>query len=158
MVRSTVRSEGFRLVAGSLLLAVIVWEALSVLYPGRAVSIPLWYCNLSNGPCHTVFPGRMSLDITPRPIVPGDVHSISFASSDSSIERVEVELSSVDLDMGTATAELKRRGDAFVGEAQIPVCVHSTLKWRALLTVHARGSVQRISFYWKNRREKRPPN
>lgn len=156
-IRRLFRSDSFRMIAGSLALAILVWELLSILYPGRSLSVPLWICNLSEGPCQVFLPDRMILDVTPRPIVAGDLHHIRFLTADNEAARVEVELSSVDLDMGTAHAELKRMGDAFEGEVQMPVCVHSTLKWQALVTVYAKGSVQRMTFYWKNRRQKTVP-
>lgn len=141
--------SGVRLILAMMLLVGGVWALLFTVFPDRSIAVPVAYCNLNQGPCATHLFSRMTLVISPRPILTGESHTAVLLIDNASIERAELEVSAVDLDMGTSVTALVKTHFGFIGRVRVPACVHGNLTWKARLILHRKDSDSVTSFYWK---------
>lgn len=93
-------------------------------------------CDLHSTACKVDFPqrGSVSLSITPQPIPVVQPLKIVVETAISGVEDMHVDFSGVDMNMGQNIFRLTRVAPGrYEGEAMLPVCVRSRMKWEAKL-------------------------
>ena len=114
-------------------------------------------CDLNASPCAAELPhgGRVELAITPRPIPLVRPLTVSARVTGIEAERVDIEFSGVDMDMGDNRATLVAEGaggtsdHTYRASAMLPVCVSGRMDWRATLRVRSGGRESALAFvFW----------
>lgn len=117
------------------------WPLLNPEVSGRA---PLnTECDLREQPCTVSFPagGQVQLAVSPAGIPAVRPLSLSVRLSELPMpERVEVDFSGVDMEMGFNRVELLRLTDPepekWFGQGMLPVCVRDRMVWEARVLLH----------------------
>ncbi len=65
---------------------------------------------------------------------------------DIQANRVEVDFSGVEMNMGFNRVELNRDADGFSGKAMLPVCVWDAMEWEAQVLIHTRDGLVSVPF------------
>jgi hypothetical protein len=131
--------------AGLLLLAVAglaAYKAWPLLFPEVSVTAVLDPdCDLRAGACSSVLSdgARVSLSIEPRDLPVVKPLSLTVTVEGLQPQRVEVDFSGVDMNMGLNRAVLESRGEGlFHGKGMLPVCVSEAMEWEAKVLLHTR--------------------
>jgi protein SCO1 len=118
-------------------LAVVVGAsmALWVALKRPAPSVAEQPCDLNEGPCRASLEGGASVEVTvqPRPIPLLKPLRIEARFAGGRASDVVLTATSETMDMGVTKVPLLLAGEAFVGEASLPVCASDTLRWTARL-------------------------
>ncbi len=138
--RSTSRVWGLVLV---LCLGVIA-SAWIKLKPGEApapsqTAHPDLRCKLSREACGARLPNGavVRLEIQPLGIPLAKPLLLKVTTDGLTADRVEVDFSGVDMDMGYNRVTLERRHErSFKGPAMLPVCVRASMTWEAKVLLH----------------------
>ena len=112
-------------------------------------------CDLGRGPCVATFDDRrfIRLQLGPRPLSPSGPLRAVVDSAGFTARSAFIEFNGVDMDMGLIrNALLGTGGGSFTGDLVLPVCIRQRMRWRAVVTVHARDGVYRASFDFEIRR------
>lgn len=143
------RSSRFRMVAIAValtlmaLIATALWFA-PALRPDVSIRAPLTACDLAANPCEAELPGgaRIRLAVTPRPIPVMERIRLAVDLQGVAAERVEVDFSGVDMNMGFNRFVLLGQGDGpYVGEGVLPVCTRNRMEWEATVLVETDGKL-----------------
>lgn len=121
-------------------LVVVVGYKLSPMLLPRAdlVVEPDPACNLQREDCAVRLPdgGTVELSVGTRPIPLVKSFPLEVRTRGLAAERVEVDFSGVDMEMGFNRPQLAARGDGrFAGDATLPVCVTGRMVWQATVLV-----------------------
>lgn len=126
-----------------LLLAVVVVAWIKVgpaLHPEAvAIASSQGSCELRKGPCDAVFPNgsRVAFEISPRHIPAVERLKLTVSTQSVDAQRVEVDFSGVDMNMGFNRVTLDSIGKgAFAGSGMLPVCVRARMTWEAKVLLH----------------------
>ena len=96
-------------------------------------------CNLRRGPCQAVFPDGASVafEIRPRHIPAVRNLQLSVRTQGIDADRVEVDFSGADMNMGFNRVVLQPIGPGeFSGTGMLPVCVRARMTWDAKVLLH----------------------
>jgi hypothetical protein len=96
-------------------------------------------CDLGRTDCSVEFPhhGTLSLDLGPRPLIANAPLAARLTVQEGpQPDSVVLELTGVDMDMGTWNFPLERSGDAvFTGSLTLPACIRRQMRWRIEIQV-----------------------
>jgi hypothetical protein len=111
-----------------------------MLYPDLVMEIPADpACDLRSGPCASSFGDDASvlLSIEPRDIPLVKPLQIEVDLQGVAADRVEVDFSGVDMDMGFNRVKLEALGGGRYGAKGIlPVCVRDSMEWEAKVLIN----------------------
>ncbi|MDY0011887.1 MAG: hypothetical protein RBS40_03220 [Rhodocyclaceae bacterium] len=128
-----------------------------LLVPGEPpvpVELPLSACDLNLGACQGVLPhgGRFTLSLGPRPIPVAVPLEVEARFEDIQPDGVELDLDGVDMRMPLTRSALQPARDGrFTGHAELPVCITTTMQWRATLLVELGGTRYAQPFLFETR-------
>ena len=107
-------------------------------------------CDLNHTPCSLpLLQGKITLNLTPRPIPALQAIDASVHISGLSAERVSLEIKGADMDMGPNQSELHTKGDGlFSGKIIIPACSSGHMAWRAKVEVEVVHAGQTMQVYY----------
>lgn len=121
------------------LVAVVGYKLSPMLLPKADVTVqPDAACDLNRSPCSAVLPGggKLTLVLSPRPIPMVKPFKVEVRFEGFAAERVEVDFSGVDMNMGLNRPVLANVGNGvFAGEGTLPVCVTGRMAWQATLLI-----------------------
>lgn len=103
-------------------------------------------CNVQREDCAVRLPdgGTIELSVGTRPIPLVKSFPLEVRTRGIAVDRVEIDFSGVDMEMGFNRPQLAARGDGrFAGEAMLPVCVTGRMLWQA--TVLLESGAKRIA-------------
>jgi hypothetical protein len=127
---------------GVLLIALVVvvgYKLSPLLLPKADVTVqPDPGCDLQRRACTVELPGRGKIELSmgTRPVPMVKPFSIEVTSTGFSPDRVEVDFSGVDMDMGLNRPHLAARGDGRYGaEVMLPVCITGKMDWQVTVLV-----------------------
>ncbi|MDJ0806742.1 MAG: hypothetical protein QNJ78_07900 [Gammaproteobacteria bacterium] len=130
-------------VTGMLVIAiagVALYKSWPLLFPVVHISVPLdSECDLRAGPCVSPLPegGRVSFAIEPRSIPVVKPLELQVRLEGMAVERVEIDFSGVDMNMGFNRPLLSKQGEGhFSGKGMLPVCVRDAMEWEARVLLH----------------------
>ncbi len=131
----TLNKNAVLIALGAFLLTVVL--VLVVLRGGilfalqQATRLALANCDLQQGPCTTPLPGggSVTLAFSPLPVRPMQDFSFRLTADGVEIEKAALSFAGVGMNMGLNRFELRRDGDAFVGQGILPVCVRNRMDW-----------------------------
>lgn len=106
-------------------------------------------CDLQRGPCSARIDAAHAIDleIEPKVITPVQPVRLFVNLHGIDADRVEVEFSGVEMNMGRISDELLDTGSgSFTGDATLPICVRRQMSWQALITAHAADGRYRGTF------------
>lgn len=139
---------GLELIA---LIVVVGYKLSPMLLPKADLTVtPEAACDLHRQACSVALPagGSVELAMGSRPIPMVKPFEVVVAASGFTPERVEVDFSGIDMNMGLNRPQLTRRGDGkFVAEATLPVCITGGMDWQATVLIET-GS-QRIAIPYR---------
>ncbi|RLJ17432.1 hypothetical protein DJ031_13985 [bacterium endosymbiont of Escarpia laminata] len=119
--------------------AVAVYKVWPLLHPEVLVSAPLDSdCDLRAGPCRSVLPdgSSISFSIEPRSLPLVRPIQLQVEIEGLEAERIEVDFSGVDMNMGFNRPALANQGEGrFAGKGMLPVCVRDAMEWEAKVLV-----------------------
>lgn len=98
-------------------------------------------CDLQRGPCVASFPGggRLTLDITPRPIPSGASFRVEVKLYNLAANVVQIDLGSPSMNMGNHRQMLTAHTDTlFVGQTTLPACTRGRMDWQLTVTARTR--------------------
>jgi hypothetical protein len=144
-------------VLGALLLALVAGGVLfqRILQPTAEITVPLDpACDLGRTACRSAaVGGGVTLDITPRPIAPMKPLHIEVVVEGLTAERLEVDFSGVDMNMGYNRFVLVETAPGrFTGSAVLPVCVRDRMAWEAKVLVDTPGARLSVPFRFESQR------
>ncbi len=133
-------------------LVVIVGYKLSpMLLPKADVTVaPDAACNLQQQACSVTLPagGVVELSMGSRPIPMVKPFEVKVTARGFEADRVEVDFSGVDMNMGLNRPQLTARGNGeYAAEATLPVCITGGMDWQA--TVLLETGSQRIAIPYR---------
>ena len=134
------------LILSLLVLGLIGYKLSPLLLPTAEVTVaPSAGCDLNQGACAANVPGggRLQFALEPRPVAPVVPLQASVALEGLSAERVTLDFSGVDMNMGLNRTTLVWARDRHAGTVTLPVCVTGRMAWRA--TVIVESGRQRIA-------------
>ncbi|MCU7958422.1 MAG: hypothetical protein KZQ58_00120, partial [gamma proteobacterium symbiont of Bathyaustriella thionipta] len=101
----------------------------SLLWQGRMDT----QCQLDKQSCSLQAPqGRIRMQIVPRPIAVMQPLQIKIETDIGKIKNIRVEISGLNMDMGTLPFLLSRQsGQTYQGKAMLPVCSNQRMHWQA---------------------------
>lgn len=117
--------------------------------PGGAQVLPVLPCDLNQGPCMADLPGggRLRVEIAPRPIPVLKPLDVRVALEGFQAEKVQLDFSGVEMDMGFNQVSLKPLGEGrFAGQGNLPVCVTGAMLWQAAFLIEGRGGRFSVPF------------
>lgn len=129
----------FLLLAG--LLGAGYWLGPKLAPKGEQV-LPVAACDLNLGPCTVELPGggRLRVEIGPRPIPVLKPLDVRVAFEGFQAEKVLLDFSGVEMDMGFNQVSLKPLGEGrFAGRGNLPVCVTGAMVWQATFMIEGRA-------------------
>ncbi len=106
-------------------------------------------CDLRAGACTSRLTtgGSVSFSIRPREIPVVAPLQLAVRLQDIQANRVEVDFSGVEMNMGFNRVELNRDADGlFSGKAMLPVCVWDAMEWEAQVLIHTRDGLVSVPF------------
>lgn len=127
---------GIELIA---LVVVVGYKLSPVLLPKADVTVfPDPTCNLQKQACAVTLPsgGRVELSMGGKPIPLLKPFEVQVATNGFSPNRIEVDFTGIDMNMGQNRPELVKRGEGrFSGEVTLPVCITGHMEWQATLLI-----------------------
>ena len=139
---------GMELIA---LVVVVGYKLSPMLLPKADITVtPEASCDLHRQACSVALPagGSVELSMGSRPIPMVKPFEVAVAADGFVPERVEVDFSGIDMNMGLNRPQLTKRGDGkFVAEATLPVCITGGMDWQATVLIET-GS-QRIAIPYR---------
>lgn len=130
-------------VSALLLIGVVLiagYKAWPVLFPKVAVTAKLDpNCDLRAGPCRITFPQgeAVSFEIQPHDIPVIAPLKLRVELEGLNPERVEVDFSGVDMNMGFNRPPLKEVAPGrYAGDGMLPVCVRDVMEWEAKILLY----------------------
>lgn len=129
------------LIAGLLLALVLVvgYKLAPLWLPYQDLDLqPDPRCDLQRENCRVAVPGGGSIELAmgSRPIPLARPFAVEVISRDFTPDRVEIDFTALDMNMGRNRISLAARGDGrHVGEASLPVCITGGMRWQATLLV-----------------------
>ena len=121
------------------LVAVVGYKLSPLLLPKADVTVqPDAPCDLNRAPCTAALPegGKLTLALSPRPVPMVKPFKVEVRFEGFAAERVEVDFSGVDMNMGLNRPVLANVGNGvFAGEGTLPVCVTGRMAWQATLLI-----------------------
>lgn len=134
---TTLRSRTFGLALAFLGLLTLgsLWRAQG--RPQGAPALAVSACDLNRGACQVELPGggRLTAEITPRPIPVLKPLAVRLTVAGRRIDAVRLEFSGVEMDMGFNQSVLAATDGGFVGTASLPVCVSGRMRWQAVFHI-----------------------
>jgi len=124
------------------------WKAGGVFRPKTAATATIPVCDLQVGPCTASLPdGRSaSLALLPLPVVALKPITVHLKLSGIQAQRVVVDFTGVNMDMGFNRFPLKRAGVGYAGKAILPVCTRSRMEWKAEVLVQTEHGLLAFPF------------
>lgn len=135
-----------------------VYKAWPLLYPKTGERAPLnTACDIRRGPCTTRFidGGSVTLEIRPTGIpVAKPLSFIVDLAGLPAPERVELDFSGVDMDMGFNRSSLQpaEDGHTYVGTGMLPICVRDRMTWEARVLLYEADGIRAAPFRFETRR------
>ena len=117
--------------------AITLWWYKAYNQPGLPQTIDGMDCDLNLGACDVETDrGRVTLTITPRPILPLKPLQVVVTLQGFEAEKVELFFTGVDVDMGRLYYPLRQVGKGlFKGRASLSICAQSRMIWQALVII-----------------------
>lgn len=118
------------------------------------MELPPSSCDLNSGDCHGELPfgSSFTLRLSPRPIPVATPLAVEVEFQGALPERVELDLDGVDMHMPQTRPILQATGAGrFAATTELPVCITSTMQWRATLLVTHDGNRYSIPFLLETR-------
>ncbi len=113
-------------------------------------------CDLQRGPCSAELPGggRMTLVLTPRPVIPMRAVSVQATFDNVLAREVSVDFKGVDMNMGDNRFVLGPDGSGrFSGTASLSVCIRDRMEWDAWLLANTDQGLFTAPFRFETRRQ-----
>jgi len=90
-------------------------------------------CQLDKQGCALQSPqGRIQMQILPRPVAVMQPLQLKLESSVRNIKSIRIEISGLNMDMGTLPFILSRQSEQiYQGKAMLPVCTNNRMHWQA---------------------------
>ena len=130
--------------------AIAGYKAWPVLFPKAAVTAELDpKCDLRAGPCRITFPQgeAVSFEIQPHDIPVIAPLKLRVELEGFAPERVEVDFSGVDMNMGFNRPSLKAVSPGrYSGDALLPVCVRDVMEWEAKVLLYTKRGLMVAPF------------
>ncbi|MFU8837825.1 MAG: hypothetical protein ACNA75_05930 [Thiohalomonadaceae bacterium] len=153
----------FLTVLSLLLLAVLLWLLIPRLAERLvdAESAPLWQyaaaedCDLHRQACRVDLPGGgwLELSLEPRPVRMLSPFLIRVGLGGLPVDRVTVDFSGVEMEMGYNRPSLRRMADgAYEATGILPMCVDERMSWQARVLLYQADGLGVVSFQFETSR------
>lgn len=106
-------------------------------------------CDLRAGPCETSLPegGKVSFAIAPRSIPVVKPLQLEVFVDDQSIDQVSVDISGVDMNMGTNLVKMISQGNgSFTGNTSLSVCIRDVMEWEAKVLLRKGNDITQVPY------------
>ena len=130
------------------LVGVVTWK----MQPKSDVALPLSDCDLNHQSCGADLPGggHIELSVDPRPIPSLRPIKLALAATGIEPDKVELDFTGVDMNMGYNRPELKRAPSGeYQGRTTLPACITGSMEWQATLLLDTGRQVISVPLRFK---------